>query len=96
MPRVKSSISFDPRSLDAQLATIIEQMKQQDRERADYHKIEREYREGVTRRLDRIQDSVDKTNGRVTKLERQEWHNRGFAAAVALLVGCIWEWITRK
>ena len=87
---------FDADSFDAQFATIIQQLKQQDKERWDYQQLEGEYRTGVQMKLDRIEIAVNKTNGRVTALEQEQWKQRGIFAAVAVGVTGLWHWITRK
>lgn len=86
---------FDADSFDAQFATIIQQLKQQDAERWDYQKLEGEYRTGVQTKLDRIEIAVNKTNGRVTALENENWRQRGFVAAIALAIGAAWHYLTK-
>lgn len=81
--------TYEPKSHDAMFARIMEHLDYQDKD-SDTH------RKAVISRLDLIQTAVDKTNGRVTKLEREKWHNRGFVAALGLGVTCAWEWLTRK
>ena len=91
-----SNGDFNPMSADAQFATIVSELKRQDRDRWEYQKTEMAYRDGVTMRLDRIQASVDKTNGRVTSLEQESWKNRGFVAAIGLGAAALWQWISHK
>lgn len=87
---------FDPNSIDSQFATIINQLKQQDKERWDYQQLEGEYRVGVQTKLDRIETAVNKTNGRVTALEQEAWKNRGIFAALAVGATGLWHFIMRK
>ena len=45
--------------------------------------------------LARIETAVNKTNGRVTSLERDRWHQRGIVAAIAAGVAGAWELLRR-
>lgn len=91
-----SSPGFDPLSFNAQFATIVQQLKQQDAERWEYQRVETEYRAVVQGKLDKIQEAVDKTNGRVTALEREQWKQRGAVAAIVITITGVWNLLTKK
>ena len=38
-----------------------------------------------------IKEQCIKTNGRVTSLEHSKWYDRGFAGAIGVIAGGIWE-----
>jgi len=52
--------------------------------------------EGHTRFLQDIKAEQQKTNGRVTALEREKWYNRGALATMAVLAPGAWEWVKIK
>jgi len=43
-----------------------------------------------------IKAEQQKTNGRVTALEREKWYNRGALATMAVLAPGAWEWVKIK
>lgn len=45
--------------------------------------------------LERIESQTVKTNGRVTKLEEEQWKQRGVVAAVALGAMALWQWFLK-
>jgi hypothetical protein len=74
---------YNPNSSSAMFSKILERLDSQDRTDVDY-------RFGMIARMDKIQASVDKTNGRVTKLEEGQWYQRGFVSAISLGVSALW------
>ena len=46
--------------------------------------------------LHEIREGVQKTNGRVTALERERWYQRGIVATIAVLAGGAWEWMKAR
>jgi hypothetical protein len=50
----------------------------------------------IMEKLERIEQQTEKTNGRVTALERDRWYQRGVVAAIALGAGAAWEWINSR
>jgi hypothetical protein len=47
--------------------------------------------ESQDKALARIEEAVNKTNGRVTSLERDKWYQRGIVAAIGVGAGVAWE-----
>lgn len=45
---------------------------------------------------ERIESAVNKTNGRVTALERDKWYQRGIMAVVSVSAVAAWQWFTGK
>jgi hypothetical protein len=45
--------------------------------------------------LARIEAQTTKTNGRVGRLENEQWRQRGVVAAVSVMGVAIWEWFSR-
>lgn len=45
------------------------------------------------RMLEEIRTQVTKTNGRVTALEHERWHQRGIMAALTIAITVGWEYI---
>jgi hypothetical protein len=74
---------FNPFSLDAQVATVIEKLKHQDRKSAEMHAQN-------TKVLGEILIQAKATNGRVTKLEMQWRYVMGCAAGISLIIGAVW------
>lgn len=52
--------------------------------------------ESVRTTLKEVRDEAQKTNGRVTRLDRERWYQRGIVAAVSILVIAAWNWWTGK
>lgn len=45
--------------------------------------------------LARIEAGVNKTNGRVSALERDRWYQRGIVAAIGVAAGAAWDMFRR-
>lgn len=78
---------YNPNSRDAMTAKIISRLDNQDHTASVWRAEQMDV-------LRSIKDAVDKTNGRVTALEREKWQQRGFAAAVSMMAAAAWQWIT--
>lgn len=44
----------------------------------------------------RIEKQARLTNGRVTALEREKWHQRGIVVGVSAVIGAAWHWILSR
>lgn len=43
-----------------------------------------------------IKEQVYKTNGRVTGLEQDKWHQRGIVLGIGLVGSALWQWLTNR
>jgi hypothetical protein len=80
---------YNSNSSDAQFATILEKLKNQDKESLAY----RNRSEANDARMENL---LLIQNGRVRALEREKWIQRGFVAGISLAVTLAWQWLTRK
>lgn len=44
----------------------------------------------------RIESQAKLTNGRVTALEREKWHQRGVVAGISFTATAVWHWIASR
>ena len=47
-------------------------------------------------KLQEIKEQVSATNGRVTTLEREKWHQRGIVAGLSVAATALWQWFTGR
>lgn len=88
--QIVSESPFNPYSKDAQFATIIEKLKNQDKDSLLFRTSQMEYNA-------RIEALIMLQNGRVRTLERDKWLQRGFVTAISLLATAAWQlWVSRK
>ncbi len=79
--------SYEPFSSNAQFATIIERLGNQDA-------IFSDHRAEIRSMFRDFKSELGKTDKRVDTLEREKWTNRGFIAAIGLAIPLAWQWIT--
>lgn len=72
-------MSYDANSTDAMFSRIMEKLTNTDLDTLAHRKEVRE-------ELAYIRTAVDKTNGRVTRLERDQWKQRGAVAAITVMI----------
>lgn len=84
---MSSDTDYNPRSHDAMFTKILGKLDAQAHESAIY-------RSELKETLTAIKSGVDRTNGRVTALEREKWVQRGFVAAISLAGTAVWQWWT--
>lgn len=78
---------YDPYSVNAMFSRIIERLDQQDVATA-------KHREEMKAHFMTAKEDAVSAEERITALERAQWRQRGFVAAIALAVPLLWEWIS--
>lgn len=73
---------FNPNSFDAQFATVLTKLEAMAKEQC-------EKREEDKAAFKAIMDKQDKTNGRVTGLEKREQYNLGKVAGIAVAISIL-------
>lgn len=81
--------SYDPNSVNAMFATLLERMKQAERDRLDDRSERATFRLEIKNELGAIKEQVTKTNGRVTKLEQFKQSVTVRVATITAVVGGI-------
>lgn len=79
---------FNPNSVDATIATVIERLNFQDDTRSEQHAENKKV-------LGEILVQAKLTNGRVTKLELRWRYVIGFAAGASAIAAAIWKIVER-
>jgi hypothetical protein len=79
---------FNPLSVDAQLATIIETLRLQNLGSALMHQENKKVQADILR-------ESKATNGRVTALELRERYRMGWAAGISLAAAAAWSFIQK-
>lgn len=80
---------YEPNSTNAMFSRVLERLAAQDRAaEADRKEIKAQF---MALRADAGIQSE-----RVTKLENAQWRQRGFVAAVSLLIPVLWQWFTNS
>jgi hypothetical protein len=81
--------TYKPHSFDAMMSRVMEKLNHQDDDLKGHMAA-------VKAELAYIRASVDKTNGRVTRLEYEKWMQRGFVTALSMGATAIWHWLTQR
>ncbi len=82
-----SASPFDPLSPNALFARIIERLDTQDRTTLTFQ-------QDIKQTLTSYQTAHGHTEARVHSLERAQWRQRGFVAAIAFAVPLLWQLLT--
>lgn len=78
---------YEPHSVNAMFSRVLERLDAQDRaSAADRVEIKAQFKA--------LRSDISSESDRVTKLENAQWRQRGFVAAISLLIPVLWQWFT--
>lgn len=80
---------YNDKSHDAMFSTILTRLDQQD-SASTLHRTEMKEFMGT------MKDSLGSNGNRISALEREQWTQRGFVAAISLGASAAWHWVKNK